>query len=99
MANENKPIERWQVAELIRLAIEAHEIKKESNFVTKTEFEYANKLRDQLVDKRLADLEQDQTDAKDRNKWLFRLVVGAIILSLIPITIALLAQSQGSILK
>lgn len=99
MANENKPIERWQVAELIRLAIEAHEIKKESNFVTKTEFEYANKLRDQLVDKRLADLEQDQTDAKDRNKWLFRLVVGAIILSLIPIAIALLAQSQGSILK
>lgn len=98
-SDQNKPIERWQVAELIRLAIEAHEIKKESNFVTKTEFEYANKLRDQLVDKRLADLEQDQTDAKDRNKWLFRLVVGAIILSLIPIAIALLAQSQGSILK
>lgn len=99
MAKEQTPPERWEVAELIRDAIEKHEIKKESSFVTRTEFEYANKLRDQQVDKRLLDLETDGNDAKDRNKWLFRLVIGAIIVSLIPIVIALLSQAQGNVLK
>jgi len=84
---------------MIRGAIEVHETKKESNFVTKTEFTYANQLRDQAVDKRLKDLEDDATDAKDRNKWLFRLVIGAIIVSLIPVVIALISQAQGNILK
>jgi hypothetical protein len=99
MAKETTPPERWEVAEMIRGAIEVHETKKESNFVTKTEFTYANQLRDQAVDKRLKDLEDDATDAKDRNKWLFRLVIGAIIVSLIPVVIALISQAQGNILK
>ena len=94
----NKP-EKWEVAEMVRVAIDAHETKKEGSFITKTEFEYANKLRDQLVDGRLKTLEEDASDAKDRNKWLFRLVIGAIIASLIPIAIALLSQAQGNILR
>lgn len=94
-----KSMEPWQVDEKIRNAIELHETRKDGVFVTKTEFEYTNKLRDQLVDKRLADLEQENNDTKDRNKWLFRLVIGAIIISLIPVLIALLSTSQGSILK
>lgn len=97
--DEDRPVEKWEVAEMIRMAIEAHEVKKEGNFVSKTEFEYAAKLRDQIVDKRLLDLERDQIDARDRNKWLFRLVVGAIVVSMIPIVIALLSQAQGSVLK
>ena len=94
----NKP-EKWEIAEMIRASIESHEIKKEGSFVSKTEFEYVNKLRDQAVNSRLGDLEKDSTNAQDRNKWLFRLVVGAVILSFIPIVIALLSQAQGSILK
>ena len=96
---ENQKPEKWEVAEMIRVAIDAHETKKEANFITKTEFEYANKLRDQPVDGRLKTLEDDSKEAKDRNKWLFRLVIGAIIASLIPIAIALLSQAQGNILR
>lgn len=99
MNRETNSPEKWEVAEMIRVAIDAHETKKEGNFITKTEFEYANKLRDQLVDGRLKTLEEDASDAKDRNKWLFRLVIGAIIASLIPIAIALLSQAQGNILR
>lgn len=102
MTNETNKPEKWEVAEMIRVAIDDHETKKEGSFkdrITKTEFEYANKLRDQLVDGRLKTLEEDASDAKDRNKWLFRLVIGAIIASLIPIAIALLSQAQGNILR
>lgn len=99
MADNQTPPERWEVAEMIRDGIEKHEAKKEGQFITKTEFEYASKLRDQAVDGRLKSLESDATDSKDRNKWLFRLVIGAIIVSLIPIVIALLSQAQGNILK
>lgn len=96
---QTTPPERWEVSEMIRTAIETHEVKKEASFVTKTEFEYASKLRDQAVDKRLKDLEDGSDDVKDRNKWLYRLVIGSIIVSLIPIVIALLSQAQGNVLK
>lgn len=99
MSDENTPITRWQASEMIRLAIEKHEQKKETKFVTKTEFEYTNKLRDQLTNERLKDLENYNIEAKDRSKWLLRLVGGAVILSLIPIIVALLSQAQGSILR
>ena len=88
-------LKKWEVQELIRTAIEDHETRKESKFVLKYELELLQKDND----RRLVDLENDSKEAKDRNKWLFRLVISAIITSLIPIVIALLSQAQGNILK
>ena len=88
-------LKKWEVQELIRTAIEDHETRKESKFVLKYELELLQKVND----RRLVDLENDSKEAKDRNKWLFRLVISAIITSLIPIVIALLSQAQGNILK
>lgn len=99
MKNQNESPKRWEVAEMIRDAIEKHETRKESLFVTKTEFEYATRLSQQSVEDRIRALEVDSRDNKDHNKWLFRLVVGAVVLSLIPIAVALLAQAQGNILS
>lgn len=96
MANEEeKFLKEWEVKDIVRSAIEDHETRKEGKFVLKYELDLLQKDND----RRLKDLEDDAADAKDRNKWLFRLVVGAIIVSLIPIVIALLSQSQGTILK
>ena len=95
MANNSEDfLKKWEVQDMIRTAIEDHETRKENKFVLKYELELLQKDND----RRLIDLENDSRDAKDRNKWLFRLVVGAIIVSLIPIVIALLSQSQGNIL-
>lgn len=88
-------LKKWEVQELIREAIEKHENQKEGKFILKYELDLLQKDND----RRLGSLETDSVEAKDRNKWLFRLVVGAIITSLIPIAIALLSQSQGNILK
>ena len=93
--NNEDFIKKWEVQELIRKSIEDHETRKEGKFVLKYELDLLQKDND----RRLSDLEEDAKDSKDRNKWLFRLVVGAIIVSLIPIVIALLSQSQGNILK
>lgn len=94
-SQEDKNMEKWEVADMIRQAIDAHEIKKEGEFVRKYEMDLLQKDND----RRISNLEDDSTEAKDRNKWLFRLVIGAILTSLIPIVIALLSQSQGSILR
>ena len=93
--NNEDFIKKWEVQELIRKSIEDHETRKEGKFVLKYELDLLQKDND----RRLVDLEDDSKESKDRNKWLFRLVVGAIIVSLIPIVIALLSQSQGNILK
>ena len=93
--NNEDFIKKWEVQELIRKGIEDHETRKEGKFVLKYELDLLQKDND----RRLVDLEDDSKESKDRNKWLFRLVVGAIIVSLIPIVIALLSQSQGNILK
>lgn len=96
MADNNEEyMKKYEVQELIREAIERHELQKENKFIMKHELDLLQKDND----RRIGNLEQDTTEAKDRNKWLFRLVVGAIITSLIPIVIALLSQSQGNILK
>ena len=96
MANqEDKYLREWEVKDIVRAAIEDHETRKEGKFVLKYELDLVQKDND----RRLVDLEDDSKESKDRNKWLFRLVVGAIIVSLIPIVIALLSQSQGNILK
>lgn len=96
MAENNEEfLKKWEVQDMIRTAIEDHETRKENKFVLKYELELLQKDND----RRLIDLENDSRDAKDRNKWLFRLVISAILVSLIPIVIALLSQSQGNILK
>lgn len=96
MGDKNEDfLKKWEVQELIRESMEKHEASKEGKFVLKYELDLLQKDND----RRLGDLESDSVEAKDRNKWLFRLVVGAIITSLIPIAIALLSQSQGNILK
>ena len=88
-------MKKWEVQEAVRKGIEDHETRKEGKFVLKYELDLLQKDND----RRLGDLEGDNNDAKDRNKWLFRLVVASIIVSLIPIAIALLSQLQGNILK
>lgn len=93
--NNEKYLKEWEVKDIVRQAIDDHEARKEGKFVLKYELDLLQKDND----RRLKDLEDDNTDSKDRNKWLFRLVIGAIIVSLIPIVIALLSQSQGNILK
>lgn len=96
MSDRNEDlVKRWEVGDMIRAAIKEHELEKENKFV----FKYELQSKEESLSRRLVDLEEDAKDAKDRNKWLFRLVVGAIITSLIPIVIALLSQSQGNILK
>lgn len=96
MADKNEEyMKKWEVQEAVRKSIEDHETRKEGKFVLKYELDLLQKDND----RRLGDLEGDSTDSKDRNKWLFRLVVTSIIVSLIPIVIALLSQSQGNILK
>lgn len=95
MTDNDEYMKKWEVQDSIREAIERHEVQKENKFIMKYELDLLQKDND----RRLGDLEQDGADAKDRNKWLFRLVVGAIITSLIPIVIALLSQPQGNILK
>ena len=96
MAENNEEfLKKWEVQDMIRIAIEDHETRKENKFVLKYELELLQKDND----RRLVDLENDSKESKDRNKWLFRLVISAILVSLIPIVIALLSQSQGNILK
>ena len=96
MADKNEDfLKRWEVQDMIRTAIEDYETRKENKFVLKYELELLQKDND----RRLVDLENDSKESKDRNKWLFRLVISAIITSLIPIVIALLSQAQGNILK
>ena len=92
---EERYLKEWEVKDIVRAAIEDHETRKEGKFVLKYELE----LQQKDNDRRLINLEDDNKDGKDRNKWLFRLVIGAIIISLIPIVIALLSQSQGNVLK
>jgi len=96
MSDSNEDfLKKWEVQDMIRTAIEDHETRKENKFVLKYELELLQKDND----RRLNDLETDSKESKDRNKWLFRLVISAIITSLIPIVIALLSQAQGNVLK
>ena len=51
------------------------------------------------IEARVKDLEDDAAEARDTNRWLFRLVVGAVITSFIPILIALLSRGSGGLLR
>lgn len=92
---DDKPLNKWQVKEIIDDAITKHELRKENDFVRV----YVLDLYKKDIESRLKDLEDDSADAKDRNKWLFRLVVGAVITSFVPIVIALLSNSRGGLLR
>lgn len=92
---DDKPLNKWQVKEIIDDAITKHELRKENDFVRV----YVLDLYKKDIESRLKDLEADSADAKDRNKWLFRLVVGAVITSFVPIVIALLSNSRGGLLR
>lgn len=92
---DDKPLNKWQVKEIIDDAITKHELRKENDFVRV----YVLDLYKKDIESRLKDLETDSSEAKDRNKWLFRLVVGAVITSFVPIVIALLSNSRGGLLR
>lgn len=92
---DEKPLNKWQVKEIIDDAITKHELRKENDFVRV----YMLDLYKKDIESRLKDLETDSADSKDRNKWLFRLVVGAVITSFVPIVIALLSNSRGGLLR
>nr|DAY12851.1 MAG TPA: hemolysin [Caudoviricetes sp.] len=92
---DDKPLNKWQVKEIIDDAITKHELRKENDFVRV----YVLDLYKKDIESRLKDLETDAAEAKDRNKWLFRLVVGAVITSFVPIVIALLSNSRGGLLR
>lgn len=92
---DDKQLNKWQVKEIIDDAITKHELRKENDFVRV----YVLDLYKKDIESRLKDLEDDSADAKDRNKWLFRLVVGAVITSFVPIVIALLSNSRGGLLR
>lgn len=92
---DDKPLNKWQVKEIIDDAITKHELRKENDFVRV----YVLDLYKKDIESRLKDLETDSEEAKDRNKWLFRLVVGAVITSFVPIVIALLSNSRGGLLR
>ena len=86
---------RWEVKEAIQQAIDLHETRKASIYVPV----YALDLYKKDIEARLKELEDDATEEKDRNRWLFRLVVGAVITSFIPILIALLSRGTGGLLR
>lgn len=92
---DDKPLNKWQVKEIIDDAITKHELRKENDFVRV----YVLDLYKKDIESRLKDLETDSAESKDRNKWLFRLVVGAVITSFVPIVIALLSNSRGGLLR
>ena len=92
---DDKPLNKWQGKEIIDDAIAKHELRKENDFVRV----YVLDLYKKDIESRLKDLEDDSAEAKDRNKWLFRLVVGAVITSFVPIVIALLSNSRGGLLR
>nr|DAR94288.1 MAG TPA: hemolysin [Caudoviricetes sp.] len=92
---DDKPLNKWQVKEIIDDSITKHELRKENDFVRV----YVLDLYKKDIESRLKDLETDSAEAKDRNKWLFRLVVGAVITSFVPIVIALLSNSRGGLLR
>ena len=79
-------------------AIQAHETRKEGTFVPV----YMLELYKKDIEAKVHDLEGDvknlqdaAKEARDRNKWLLRLVVDAVITSFIPIAIALLSKNGG----
>lgn len=95
---DNESMNRWQIKEMIDTAIQAHETRKEGAFVPV----YMLELYKKDIEAKVHDLEgsvrelkEAAQDAKDRNKWLLRLVVGAVITSFIPIAIALLSKNGG----
>lgn len=92
---DDKPLNKWQVKEIIDDAITKHELRKENDFVRV----YVLDLYKKDIESRLKDLETESAESKDRNKWLFRLVVGAVITSFVPIVIALLSNSRGGLLR
>jgi hypothetical protein len=92
---ENETMNRWEVKEAIQQAIDLHETRKASMYVPF----YALDLYKKEIEARVKDLETDAAEEKDRNRWLFRLVVGAVITSFIPILIALLSRGSGGLLR
>lgn len=95
---DNESINRWQIKEMIDDAISKHELRKESTFVPVYMLEiYKKDVEAQVheLENSVKDLEAAASDAKDRNKWLFRLVVGAVLTSFVPIAIALLSKNGG----
>ena len=95
---ENQSMNRWEIKEMVDNAIQAHETRKEGMFVPV----YMLKLYKKDIEAKVHDLEggvkelkDAAQDAKERNKWLFRLVVGAVLTSFIPIAIALLSKNGG----
>ena len=96
--SDNQSVNRWEVKEMVDNAIQAHETRKEGTFVPV----YMLELYKKDIEAKVHDLEGDLKDlqdaaqeAKDRNKWLLRLVVGAVITSFIPIAIALMSKNGG----
>lgn len=96
--SDNQSMNRWEVKEMVDNAIQAHETRKEGTFVPV----YMLELYKKDIEAKVHDLEgsvrelkEAAQDAKDRNKWLLRLVVGAVITSFIPIAIALLSKNGG----
>lgn len=95
---DNESMNRWQIKEMIDDAISKHELRKENSFVPVYMLEiYKKDVEAQVHDLKnsVKDLEDAANDAKDRNKWLLRLVVGAVITSFIPIAIALMSKTNG----
>lgn len=92
---ENETMNRWEVKEAIQQAIDLHETRKATTYVPV----YALDLYKKDIEARVKDLEDDAAEARDRNRWLFRLVVGAVITSFIPILIALLSRGSGGLLR
>lgn len=95
---ENQSMNRWEIKEMIDTAIQVHETRKEGAFVPVYMLElYKKDIEAQIheIKNDVEDLEGAASDAKDRNKWLFRLVVGAVLTSLIPIAIALMNRGGG----
>lgn len=89
---------RWEIKEMVDNAIQAHETRKEGMFVPVYMLElYKKDIEAKVHDLEgsVRDLKEAAQDAKDRNKWLLRLVVGAVITSFIPIAIALLSKNGG----
>lgn len=100
--SELQPMNKYEVKEAIDDAIQKHEARKEGNFVPIYALDlYKKDIEAQIreLDGEIKDIKADAADARDRNRWLFRLVVGAVITSLIPIAIALLSRGGGGILR
>ena len=92
---ENSKPERWQVDEMIRNAITAHEARKESEFVRLYQLD---RYKDN-VDRRITPLEEDSKNAKASNKWLFRLVITSIATAAVPIIVGFVALAQGAVIQ